>query len=274
MPEALSILEQKYGKYWKTIGRGAHGTISIFRKPTPDGRDVSLVAVKESHQTPGRESMACGKQMLVEDGSCLTSDLQHANVVRTLDVFQTGHDTLYEVMEYCAAGDLFSLIHSEWPFEAEEANCFFKQLMRGVQYLHELGVAHCDLKPENLLLTESGNLKIADFSCAQWLRGPREGGELRLLSGRRGSAPYVAPEEYTDDEFDGRAADVWACGVIYMVLRLGHYCWPSARTEDRYYTAYIQDRRVEAGFAPMESLEPVSLPLGRALICTVGKALI
>lgn len=259
MPEGLSILEQKYGKYWETIGRGAHGTISIFRKPTPGGRDVSLVAVKESHQRPGQKSMVHGKQIQVEDGSSLTSNLEHANVVRILDIFQTGHDTLYEVMEYCAAGDLFSLIHSEWPFEADEVNCFFKQLMRGVQYLHELGMAHCDLKPENLLLTESGNLKIADFSCAQWLRGAGEGGELRLLCGRRGSTPYVAPEEYTDDEFDGRAADVWACGVIYMVLHLGHYCWPSARMEDRYYAAYIQDRRVEAGFAPMESLEPVSL---------------
>lgn len=258
MTDGYSTLEQKYGKYWKTIGHGAHGTISIFRKTTPHGRDVSLVAVKESRPTPGQDPIEDGKRMLIEYGSRLTSDLQHANVVRILDVFQSEHGKLYEVMEYCVAGDLFSLIHSEWPFEVEEANCFFKQLMRGVQYLHELGVAHCDLKPENLLLTEAGHLKISDFSCSQWLRRPGEGGEMRLVSGRRGSTPYVAPEEYTEDEFDGRAADVWACGVIYMTLRLGHYCWPSARMEDRYYTSYVEGRRVETGFDPVESLDPVS----------------
>ncbi|KAH8745496.1 HAL protein kinase [Diaporthe sp. PMI_573] len=259
MVDGYSTLEQKYGKYWKTIGRGAHGTISIFRKTTPDGREVRLVAVKESHQRPGQDSVEDDKQMLIEYGSHLTSDLQHANVVRVFDVFQSEHGKLYEAMEYCAAGDLFSLIQSEWPFEVEEAHCFFKQLMRGVRYLHELGIAHLDLKPENLLLTETGNLKISDFSCSQWLRRPGDGdGGLRLVSGRRGSAPYVAPEEYTDDEFDGQAADVWACGVIYMVLRLGHYFWPSARKEDRYYTSYVEGRRVEAGFEPVESLDPVS----------------
>jgi protein-serine/threonine kinase len=262
MADGYSTLEHKYGKYWKTIGRGAHGTISIFRKPVPlaQGRDVStsLVAVKVSHQKPGQDSIVPGgKQMLVEHGSLLASNLRHTNVVHTFEVFQGDQDKLYEVMEFCAAGDLFSLIQSEWPFEVDEANCFFKQLMRGVQYLHELGVAHCDLKPENLLLTETGNLKISDFSCSQWLRGPGE--EARLVSGRRGSTPYVAPEEFTDVEFDGRAADVWACGVIYMILRLGHYCWPAARMEDKYYTSYIEGRRVEVGFGPVESLQPVGL---------------
>lgn len=259
LPIGNSTLEQKYGRYWKTIGGGAHGTISVFRKPAPQGRDVTLVAVKVSHQRSNKNSIESdGKQMLIEYGPRLTSDLQHANVVRIFDVFQGDQDKLYEAMEYCVAGDMFSLIQSEWPFEVEEANCFFKQLMRGVQYLHELGMAHCDLKPENLLLTEEGCLKISDFSCSQWLRGPGDGGEKeRLVCGRRGSTPYVAPEEFTDDEFDGRAADVWACGVIYMILRLGHYCWPSARMEDQYYTSYIEGRRVEAGFPPVEELQPV-----------------
>lgn len=257
MADGYSTLEQKYGKYWKTIGRGAHGTISIFRKQAPQDRDVKLVAVKESHQTPDHDPMEDDKQMLIEYASSLTSDVKHPNVVRIFEIFHSEDGRLYEAMEYCAAGDLYSLIRSEWPFEVEEANCFFKQLMRGVQYLHGLGIAHCDLKPENLLLTETGNLKISDFSCSQWLQPTGDGDGVRLVSGRRGTTPYVAPEEYTDDEFDGRAADVWACGVIYMILRLGHYCWPSARIEDKYYLSYVEGRRVEAGFEPVESLQPV-----------------
>jgi protein-serine/threonine kinase len=43
------------------------------------------------------------------------------------------------------------------------------------------------------------------------------------VAGICGSAPYIAPEEYVDEEFDGRAVDVWAAGVIYMVMRTGRY---------------------------------------------------
>ena len=59
------------------------------------------------------------------------------------------------------------------------------------QFVHSKGIAHRDLKPENLLLAANGNLKISDFGlCAVF----RHKGKTRLLSGRCGSLPYVAPE--------------------------------------------------------------------------------
>jgi protein-serine/threonine kinase len=69
-------------------------------------------------------------------------------------------------MEFCAGGDHYTLVLSAGTLKDVEADCFFKQLMRGVEYLHEVGVSHYDLKPENLLLTAHGCLKIADFGNA------------------------------------------------------------------------------------------------------------
>ncbi|KAI1768516.1 HAL protein kinase [Hypoxylon sp. FL1150] len=253
--EADLRLKDKYGTPWRVIGRGAYGTVSIFRKAPTNGQDAELFAVKEFRrretQTPARHSTAILREL------ALTNRLQHVNVVRIMDLFQSDLSPFYQVMEYCTGGDLFSLIHMSPELAAEEADCFFKQLMRGVKYLHEIGVAHCDLKPENLLLTAEGCLKISDFGCGERIRKSSDDDATKKLSGVRGSTPFIAPEEYTDDEFDGCAADVWACGVIYMSMRLRRYLWRSAQMKDEFYATYIEERREEEGYAPVEAMYPV-----------------
>ncbi|GKT51836.1 serine/threonine-protein kinase KIN28 [Colletotrichum spaethianum] len=158
-----------------------------------------------------------------------------------------------EVMEFCAGGDLFSLIKSAGKLMPGEADCFFKQLMRGVEFLHEMGVAHRDIKPENILLTIDGVIKITDFGSCDCFRMAWES-DVRMVSGIRGSEPYVAPEEYTETEFDARAIDVWACGVVFVVMRTGRYFWGKAsKVEDKLYARYLEDRRIESGYAPIEA---------------------
>jgi protein-serine/threonine kinase len=157
-------------------------------------------------------------------------------------------------MEYCAGGDLYTLILASGKLDVMEADCFFKQLMCGVEYMHEMGVAHRDLKPENLLLTQNGSLKITDFGNGECFRMAWEK-EAHLTAGLCGSAPYIAPEEYTDKEFDPRAVDVWATGVIYMAMRTGRHLWRMAkRDEDEFYERYLEGRKGEAGYEPIESL--------------------
>jgi protein-serine/threonine kinase len=81
-----------------------------------------------------------------------------------------------------------------------------------------------------------------------------------MSAGVCGSAPYIAPEEYVDKEFDPRAVDIWACGVIYMAMRTGQHLWRVARTgKDESFKRYVEDRKTEAGYGPIEVLRRVRL---------------
>ncbi|KIV91456.1 hypothetical protein PV10_05994 [Exophiala mesophila] len=256
-PNATANLVEKYGKCQEIVGRGAFGIVRISHKPDPtSAAGEQLYAVKEFRRRPQETSKKYQKRLTSE--FCISSSLRHPNIIHTLDLLQDAKGDYCEVMEYCAGGDLYTLILSAGTLQVAEADCFFKQLMRGVEYMHEMGVAHRDLKPENLLLTTHGALKITDFGNGECFRMAWEK-EAHLTAGLCGSAPYIAPEEYVGGEFDPRAVDVWACGVIYMAMRTGRHLWRVARKdEDEFYERYLEGRRDEDGYAPIETLHRVS----------------
>ncbi|KAK6382525.1 hypothetical protein LTR65_010496 [Meristemomyces frigidus] len=252
-PNATASLVQKYGKCHEVVGRGAFGIVRIAHKAgSADGKNEQLYAVKEFRRRPQEDVKKYSKRLNSE--FCISSSLRHPNVIHTLDLLEDAKGDYCEVMEYCAGGDLYSLVLAAGKLDVIEADCYFLQLMRGVEYIHEMGVAHRDLKPENLLLTTHGALKITDFGNGECFRMAWET-EPHLTMGLCGSAPYIAPEEYTDREFDPRAVDVWACGVIYMAMRTGRHLWRVAKhDEDEFYENYISGRKSEEGYAPIETL--------------------
>jgi protein-serine/threonine kinase len=253
-------LVQKYGKCQEVVGRGAFGIVRVAHKTdAKDPKREQLYAVKEFKQRPGESAKKYQKRLTAE--FCISSSMQHPNVINTLDLLQDEKGIYCEVMEYCSGGDLYTLVLAAGQLEVLEADCFFKQLMRGVEYMHEMGVAHRDLKPENLLLTQHGSIKITDFGNGECFRMAWEK-EAHMTAGLCGSAPYIAPEEYVDLEFDPRAVDVWACGIIYMAMRTGRHLWRVAqRTEDEFFNRYLEDRKEETGYRPIEVLRRVSRPL-------------
>ncbi|CAK7563835.1 MAG: serine/threonine-protein kinase HAL4/sat4 [Sporothrix epigloea] len=247
-----STLIEKYGKCQEIVGRGAFGIVRISHKKLADGMGEKLYAVKEFRRRPEENEKKYSKRLTAE--FCISSSLRHPNVIHTLDLLKDAKGDYCEVMEFCPGGDLYTLVLAAGKLEVQEADCFFKQMMRGVEYMHEMGVAHRDLKPENLLLTTHGGLKITDFGNGECFRMAWES-DAHMVSGLCGSAPYISPEEYTNKEFDARAVDVWACGVIYMAMRTGRHLWRVAKKdEDEFYARYLDGRRDEEGYGPIESL--------------------
>ncbi|KAJ5501759.1 hypothetical protein N7453_006576 [Penicillium expansum] len=217
-PNATASLVDKYGKCQEIVGRGAFGIVRISHKVDPqDSKCEQLYAVKEFRRRPQETTKKYQKRL-------------------TSEFYAKGD--YCEVMEYCAGGDLYTLVLAAGKLEVAEADCFFKQLMRGVEYMHEMGVAHRDLKPENLLLTTHGALKITDFGNGECFRMAWEK-EAHMTAGLCGSAPV----------------DLWATGVIYMAMRTGRHLWRVARKdEDEFYQRYLDGRKHEDGYAPIETL--------------------
>ncbi|KAF9366853.1 hypothetical protein BGX34_003953 [Mortierella sp. NVP85] len=155
------------------------------------------------------------------------------------------------VMEFAAGGDLFNLLTSSHPISLHEKHCLWRQLVNGVQYMHSIGVAHRDLKPENILLDGTGRiLKITDFGIANVFKSV--GDPIPLpCHGIIGSEPYIAPEEFYQDEYDPRAVDVWACGIIFYVMYYSAMPWARAdRKKDARFARFINDIMVHRQVEP------------------------
>jgi protein-serine/threonine kinase len=265
--DTAQTLDQKYGRRGHVLSRGAFGNVRIAHgTDANDPKREQLFAVKELEQRQGESLKRYYKRLTAE--FCLSSPMHHPNVIATLDLLQNTEGVYCQIMEYCSGGDLYTVLLATKQLEVAEADCFFKQLLQGVEYIHEMGVAHRDLKPENILLTKRGTIKITDFGNAECFRTAWER-DAHMSAGVCGSVPYIAPEEYMGKEFDPRAVDVWACGVIYMAMRTRQYMWQLARvSEDRSFKRYVEERNTTVGYEPIEGLRRVRLRC-RFLSCTL-----
>jgi len=132
-------------------------------------------------------------------------------------------------MEY-APYDLFSVVMSG-KMCRPEIYCVFKQICDGVEYLHEMGLAHRDLKLDNCVMTTNNVVKLIDFGTATVFHYP---GKAQLkATGVVGSDPYLAPEVITQENYDPRKTDVWSVAIIFMCMLLRRFPWkiPDAKAD-------------------------------------------
>lgn len=163
------------------------------------------------------------------------SALHHTNIIETLDIISdNGH--YYEVMQY-AEFDLFSIVMSG-RMSRPEIYCVFKQIVSGVDYLHNMGLAHRDLKLDNCVMMADNTVKIIDFGTAVVFQYP--GQKPVKASGIVGSDPYLAPEVIGKKEYDPRLTDVWSVAIIFMCMILRRFPWklPDVKT-DASYRLYV-----------------------------------
>jgi len=117
-------------------------------------------------------------------------------------------------MELAPYGDFFDvLITRRIPFDDKLARTYFHQLMNGLEFLHQKGIAHLDIKPENILLGADFQLKIADFDSAALTS------QLRIPA--RGTKYYRAPELVKNTCKNAIAADIYSAGVMLFLFKCG-----------------------------------------------------
>ncbi|KAI9009359.1 kinase-like domain-containing protein [Phycomyces nitens] len=237
-------LVDTWGRCQTIIGKGNYGTVRLIASQDPCIPNTRLYAVKEFRKRRSESIQSYVRRLTPEYVTAL--HLHHPHIVQVFDLLPLNDKSLLycQVMEYCDGCDLFHQI-SQMPsgLVAEEANCYFRQLMSGVAYLHTMGVTHRDIKPENLLFTSKGCLKITDFGSSFCFRSKENARWVEYSRGLVGSEPYMAPEIFVEEEYDPRPIDIWSCAIVYMVMRTGSYIWYVAKKEDdERYSRYLRFR--------------------------------
>jgi hypothetical protein len=167
-------LTSKYGKFGKVLGAGAGGSVRLMKRSS-DGVTFAVKEFRARHSYETEKEYA--KKVTAE--FCIGSTLYHGNIIETLDIIHE-KGKWYEVMEY-APFDLFAIVMTG-KMSREEIACSFLQILAGVTYLHSMGLAHRDLKLDNVVVNEHGIMKIIDFGSASMFKYPFEN-EIVLASG-------------------------------------------------------------------------------------------
>ncbi|OKL56311.1 hypothetical protein UA08_08431 [Talaromyces atroroseus] len=223
-------LQSKYGKLGRVLGSGAGGSVRLLKRST-DGVTFAVKQFRDRHTWETEKEYS--KKVTAE--FCIGSTLHHGNIIETLDIIQEGGHW-YEVMEY-APFDLFAIVMTG-KMSKEEIACSFKQIVSGVSYLHAMGLAHRDLKLDNVVVNEHGIMKLIDFGSAVVFRYPFEN-DIVLASGIVGSDPYLAPEVYDEKKYDPRPTDIWSLAIIFCCMTLRRFPWKQPRVTDNSYKLFV-----------------------------------
>ncbi|KAI5820946.1 kinase-like domain-containing protein [Pyronema omphalodes] len=222
-------LNKKYGKFGKVLGSGAGGSVRLMKRSS-DGVTFAVKEFRARHAYETEREYA--KKVTAE--FCIGSTLHHGNIVETLDIVHE-RGRWYEVMEYCPY-DLFATVMTG-KMSREEVACAFMQIVSGVTFLHSMGLAHRDLKLDNVVISEHGILKIIDFGSASVFRYPFEHGIVEA-HGIVGSDPYLAPEVCHDLKYDPQPADVWSLAIIFCCMTLRRFPWKAPRQSDNSFRLF------------------------------------
>ena len=130
------------------------------------------------------------------------------------------------VMEYVEGDNLKLLMNNQDPMLAENVAEVLIQTATSLEHLHDGGFIHLDFKPENVLLTRNGGLRLIDFDLAQPIPNPP-----RKLDKNPGTPHYMAPEQLLREPVDHRA-DLWAWGVSAFELLAGRKPFPGETADD------------------------------------------
>jgi serine/threonine-protein kinase SRK2 len=248
--ECLSEL-QNHGKYRKVkgISRGGFGFIDLFE----DQISKQLVAIKFIERGD-RVTKRTERQILQHQA------LIHPHIVQLIEVFLT-EDGLHLaiVMEYVEGTTLLDHVNSYGKLEEDEARWYFQQIMIALDYLHRKEIASRDMKLQNILLEDDEArqrplLKVTGFGHAKHERFHSAPASLV------GTTEYLSPEVIRSagkKAYNGRSADVWACGVMLFRMTIGSY--PFERMEDRLdprRMTTMADRICKGDYQIPNSLDP------------------
>ncbi|EDV28998.1 uncharacterized protein TRIADDRAFT_20272 [Trichoplax adhaerens] len=190
------------------VGEGAHGVVFKAKHVQVRGNG-EVVALKKIHLKKIDDGIP---NNILREIKTLQAITEHENIVRLFDVFPDG-SSLVLAFEYMVT-DLSEILRSSQNTLPEVSSYYMIMLLRGISFCHENHIIHRDLKPANLLISSSGQLKLADFGLARVMSVENE----RLYSHQVATRWYRAPELLYGSRTYDEGVDLWYLGCIFAEL--------------------------------------------------------
>ena len=191
------------------LGSGGMAEVHLAHDETL-GRDVALKLLKHYYA----EDKEFVERFRREARNAAA--LSHPNIVPIFDRGETDDGTYYMTMEYLSGGTLKEWITEHGALEARRAAAVALQIAEALQAAHERGIIHRDVKPRNILVTDSGDVKVTDFGIARAAEATTISHPGDIL----GSAKYMSPEQAMGEPV-GPASDLYSLGVILYEMLTG-----------------------------------------------------
>jgi serine/threonine protein kinase len=197
----------------RRIATGGMAEVYVARRAGPHGFQ-KIVALKRILPQFARDADFVA--MFVDEAR-VCARLGHPNIVQVFDFgFDERQRQHYIVMEHVPGHSCAELLRDHGPMEVEQAVDVITQACRGLDYAHRNGVVHRDVKPGNLLVSDSDVVKLADFGIARAL----DQSSITQVGSVLGTAAYLAPEQARGEEAGARA-DLYSLGVVSYQLLTG-----------------------------------------------------
>jgi predicted Ser/Thr protein kinase len=194
------------------LGRGGMGVVYKARQLNLD----RIVALKI---LPPVDSQSADFVERFRREARALAKLSHPNIVAVHDFGESG-GLYYFAMEFVDGANLREMIRTG-KMRPEEALAVVPKICDALQFAHEEGVVHRDVKPENILIDKRGRVKIADFGLAKLLRREQADHTLTMTGMTLGTPRYMAPEQLDKPETVDHRADIYSLGVVFYEMLTG-----------------------------------------------------
>ncbi|XP_011640321.2 testis-specific serine/threonine-protein kinase 4-like [Pogonomyrmex barbatus] len=208
----LTVLESHGYALGKTIGSGSYATVKIAKSDRHDCQ-VAVKIVSKFHAPGEYLTKFLPREIEVVKG------LKHPNLIHFLQAIETTH-RVYIIMEYAQNGSLLDIIRRDTYIDELRSRRWFRQLLEAIDYCHEHGIVHRDIKCENLLMDYRFNIKLSDFGFARG-QMKQKNGEWPLSTTYCGSYAYASPEILRGIPYQPQLSDIWSMGVVLYAMVYG-----------------------------------------------------